>query len=94
MLIGGDNWASFDRWYRNEEVLHMASLYVYPREGQPIDTHLPQRVHQLDAPLVNISSTSVRERVAKGEEIATLVPKAVADYIVSQRLYQSEAKGG
>lgn len=51
-------------------------------------------VHQLDAPLVNISSTSVRERVANGEEIATLVPKAVADYIVCQRLYQSEAKGG
>ena len=86
--------ASFDRWYRNEEVLDMASLYVYPREGQPIDTHLPRGVHQLDAPLVNISSTSVRERVANGEEIATLVPKAVADYIVCQRLYQSEAKGG
>lgn len=72
----------------------MASLYVYPREGQPIDTHLPRGVHQLDAPLVNISSTSVRERVANGEEIATLVPKAVADFIVCQRLYQSEAKGG
>lgn len=94
LLIGGDNWASFNRWYRNEEVLHMASLYVYPREGQPIDTHLPRGVHQLDAPLVNISSTSVRKRVANGEEIATLVPKAVADYIVCQRLYQSEAKGG
>ena len=94
LLIGGDNWASFDRWYRNEEVLHMASLYVYPREGQPIDTHLPRGVHQLDAPFINISSTSVRERVANGEEIATLVPKAVADYIVCQRLYQSEAKGG
>ena len=90
LLIGGDNWASFGRWYRGEEVVRMAPLYVYPRMGEELGDALPERVHVLRAPLVNVSSTEVRQSAARGEDISPLVPPAVADYIHHHHLYASE----
>lgn len=87
LLIGGDNWASFDRWYRGADVLRMAPLYVYPRAGESLDSPLPERVHLLQAPLIPVSSTDIRQRVAHGEDISAMVSAPVADYIARHRLY-------
>lgn len=93
LLIGGDNWASFNRWFRHDDVLRMASLYVYPRQGQRLDGTLPSGVHLLHAPLFNISSTEVRERVARGKDITSIVPPVVADYIARKGLYLKGRQG-
>ena len=88
LLIGGDNWANFDRWYRGADVLRMAPLYVYPRAGESIDAPLPERVHLLQAPLIPVSSTEIRQRVAHGEDISAIVSPSVADYIARHQLYR------
>lgn len=87
LLIGGDNWANFDRWYRGADVLRMAPLYVYPRAGESLDEPLPERVHLLQAPLIPVSSTDIRQRVAHREDISAMVSAPVADYIARHRLY-------
>lgn len=78
LLIGGDNWACFDRWYRSEDILKNYSIAVYPRTGSAIDaTLLPPSVSLINTPLFNISSTEVRQRVAAGQPIAGMVPEVI-----------------
>ena len=86
LLVGGDNWAAFDRWYHAEDILSSYKIVVYPRRGQEIDkSTLPTNVSLLQTPLIDVSSTDVRQRVEQGEDISKLVPEEILNDI--QRLY-------
>lgn len=79
LLVGGDNWAAFDRWSHPADILRHHELYVYPRPGSDIDeASLPPGVHLLHGQLLDVSSTEVRRRVMAGEDISGLVPPRVA----------------
>ena len=89
LLIGGDNWTSFPKWYRAADILAHHDIVVYPREGSSYDMDkLPPRVKIIETKRIPISSTMVRQRVAAGKSISRLVPKSVADYIYQEHLYQ------
>ncbi len=78
LLIGGDNWACFDRWYRCEDILNNYSIAVYPRTGSEIDAKLlPSNVSLINTPLFDISSTEIRQRVASGQPISGMVPDSI-----------------
>lgn len=95
LLIGGDNWASFDKWAETEEILAHHRIAVYPRPG--CDLHTPPSVHiapdslsVIDAPLMDVSSTEIRAMVSKGEDITHISRMAnikVVDYILEHNLY-------
>ncbi len=68
LLIGGDNWAHFHRWYHWEDIQRTCAIAVYPREGYP---------GTFDAPLINVSSTEIRQKVRTGEGIEGLVPPSI-----------------
>lgn len=79
LLVGGDNWAAFDRWAHPEEILAHHQLYVYPRLGNtPDQATLPQGVHALHGQLLDVSSTEIRRRLQTGASVADLVPECVA----------------
>lgn len=111
LLIGGDNWAAFDKWYHADDIMANYPIVVYPREGSQIKTNSPitpinpinpisptspinpstpitptspsspsspKRVTIVNTPLLNISSTEIRHRIAKGESIQGLVPDSIA----------------
>ena len=91
LLIGGDNWASFDRWHRAADILSHYPVAVYPRPDSPIsEQSLPKGVTLLRAELLDISSTAVRQAVARGEDIDHMVPKPVAEAIRNEHLYQAK----
>ena len=74
LLMGGDNWALFDRWYHAEDIKKNYRIVVYDRTpGEP--------------GFIDISSTAIRERIKAGKGIRRLVPKAVADLILKEKLY-------
>lgn len=78
LLIGGDNWQAFDRWFRGEDIVDRYRVVVYPRRGAEVDAAmLPPHVQLVDTPLVNVSSTEIRRRVAAGESIRGMVPEAI-----------------
>lgn len=82
LVIGGDNWNKFSKWAHHEEIIANHHIIVYPRPGCKIDTEsLPSTVHVVDTPLMDISSTMIRERIRCGEDISEYVPYAVAAYI-------------
>lgn len=78
LLIGADNWAVFHRWYRADDIIAHYPIAIYPRTGFPIDTaSLPPNVKLIDTGLYDISSTQVRELIARGGDITGLVPDSV-----------------
>lgn len=86
LLIGADNWEKFDRWYRHEEILARYEIIVYPRENS-LKPELPAGVTWLFAKLHDVSSTQIRELVAKGGSISGLVSPAVEMFINRNKLY-------
>lgn len=78
LLIGADNWAVFHCWYRADDIIAHYPIAIYPRTGYPIDTaSLPPNVKLIDTGLYDISSTQVRELIARGGDITGLVPDSV-----------------
>lgn len=94
-LIGADELADFTQWKDPERVLELVRLGVAMRPGVP-DERLreardrlpaPDRVLYFEMEPAPVSSTEVRERVARGEPIDGLVPPVVADAIARLGLY-------
>lgn len=76
LLIGGDNWAAFDKWYHHDDILAHYPIVVYPRKDSDIG-EVPKGVTIVETPLLNISSTEIRHHIAKGESIHGMVPESI-----------------
>lgn len=76
LLIGGDNWASFDKWFHHEDILNHYHIVVYPRKGCDIGK-VPSGVNIVETPLLNISSTEIRQRIKEGKSIHGMVPDCI-----------------
>ncbi len=91
LVIGGDNWDGFDRWYHYEDILRNYRIVVYPRGDVETNTAVPgsnKGVSLLNTPLLDICSTDIRRRVADGQSFEHLVPAPVADIIREKGLYK------
>ena len=76
LLIGGDNWAFFDKWFHHEDILSHYPIVVYPRKGCDIGK-VPSSVTIVETPLLNISSTEIRQRIKEGKSIHGMVPDCI-----------------
>lgn len=89
LVIGADNWCVFDRWKAGEEIITRHRVLIYPRRGY--DIVIPEkysdRVLVVEAPLIEVSSTQVRERLAQLKSVSFYVPEAVERYIIENNLY-------
>ena len=92
LLIGGDNWQVFDKWRNSEEILAKYHLLIYPRLGYEvkIPDELKERVQLIDAPIIELSSTVIRERLAKEQSVRYYVPDEVLKYIERKQLYKTQ----
>ena len=68
LLIGGDNWAHFQRWRHWQDILWHHDIIVYPRD---------EYQGTISVPLLNVSSTEIRKRVRAGQSISGLVPACI-----------------
>lgn len=86
ITIGADNWVKFHNWKEADFILNNYPIIVYPRQGYPIES-LSANVTLLDCPLMDISSTRIRQMVQDGTPINELVPASVARTIKEKGLY-------
>lgn len=78
LIIGADNWLLFPRWYKAEEILKNHHVMIYPRPNFTIDpTTLPPSVQLADTPLLEVSSTFIRQALAEGRDIRYFLHPAV-----------------
>ena len=81
LVIGTDILPSVERWYRWDRVRELARVIVVGRQGHPVGA--------AGAPLLPpVSSTEVRERLARGEDVSALVPRCVREYVAECGLYR------
>ena len=75
LIIGTDNLSSFSKWKDYKKILKDYTIYVYPREGSDggkLMSH--SNVKMIDAPLLDVSSTFIREQIKKGKDVKELIP--------------------
>lgn len=95
-IIGADSLASFPMWRDPSGILSQTRLAVVGRPGVSVDSaaleeRLPgitASVDQVDAPLLEISATDIRQRVTTGRSLRYRVPDAVREYIEVNALYR------
>ena len=95
-ILGWDSLTQLPDWREPARIIEMCRLVGVPRPGSPrpdlevLETRVPgisQRVVLLEKPLIDISASAVREKVARGVSIDHLVPGPVAEYISDHKLY-------
>ena len=95
LVIGQDQYARFNTWRDWPELLAKITLAVAARAGEEVQAAaeveaVPHRMQKLAMSAMQFSSTQVREKASRGEDIRPLVGDAVAGYIARHRLYESE----
>lgn len=93
LLIGGDMLFSFDKWFKYESILKESAVCAVSREDDSFTDMVEfankmGRVKVLPTNVVEISSTDIRERISRGEDISELVPRGVAEYIEKNKLFR------
>ena len=99
LILGGDQAAGLPAWHEPEEVLSLATVAVVERVSwtrNAIGIKIArlkgsERVRYLDMPLIQVSSSAIRSRVATGRPIRYLVPDGVASYVLAHGLYGASA---
>jgi nicotinate-nucleotide adenylyltransferase len=97
-ILGRDTFAELPLWKEPQKVIQLCRLVVPPRLGSRDLKHsekvipgMLDRVIQLAMPVIGISSSEIRRRIAQGLSIRYLVPPEVEKYITEHRVYQVSA---
>jgi nicotinate-nucleotide adenylyltransferase len=89
VIIGEDNLESFTKWKNHEQILEQFGLYVYPRPNVTnSDLKRHPNVKVVEAPLLDISATYIRNCIKNNKSIRYLVPEAVETTIRLKGFYQ------
>ncbi len=91
LIMGEDNLKSFHKWKNYETILENYHLYVYPRisKGTTERKFLNHpKVHQVHAPIMEISSTFIRNNHKNGKNIKPLLPSEVWSYMDEMNFYR------
>jgi nicotinate-nucleotide adenylyltransferase len=91
LIMGEDNLKSFHKWKNFETILENHNVYVYPRISEGVietqfDNH--PKIHKVDAPIVEISSTFIRKAIKNKSNIRPLLPNTVWQYLDEMNFYK------
>lgn len=90
LIMGGDNLSSFHKWKNYELILEHHDIYVYKRSGHKKNNFEDHpRVKTIEAPLLNISATTIRKAIKEGKSVQYLVPEPVYQYLSTSPLYKT-----
>jgi len=85
LIIGEDNLQTFDKWKNYKAILEQHNIYVYPRKSitQTITNsfYSHPNIHRINAPIIEISSTVVREAIQQNKSVHWLLPEKIREYI-------------
>ena len=97
LVMATDSLNAIDTWREPDALLERIEWVVGPRRGEPAPDRsaledrfgeLASRIHLLEGPSLDVSSTDIRQRVAAGHAIRYLVPRGVEELITERGLYR------
>lgn len=91
LIMGEDNLKSFHKWKNYQVILDHHNIYVYPRISDGIvetqfDNH--PKIHHVEAPIMEISSTLIRNSIKAGKNVKPLLPEHVWTYLDDMGFYR------
>lgn len=89
LVMGSDNLATFERWRNYEYILEHYRLLVYPRPGTQrckLATH--PHVTMVDVPMMDISSSYIRQQIAARKDVRYLLTEPVHKYLIEMHFYE------
>lgn len=87
LIVGSDNWRLFEQWRAPKRILEEYGVMVYLRPGYPVEKRAVDGLEVIDAPMIHISSTFIRQAIAKGRNVNYFLPAGVYKYIIDNKLY-------
>ncbi len=91
LIMGEDNLNSLHKWKNYETILENYSIYVYPRistEVEKSDLENHKNVYKINSPIIELSSTFIRDNIKKGKNIAPMLPHKVWEYLDHNMFYR------
>jgi nicotinate-nucleotide adenylyltransferase len=88
IIIGSDSFQNLSKWKNYETIVKNYQLIIYKRPGFEINNSIGAQIQLMDAPLLEISATYIRELVKKKKSIKYLVPANIEEEIQNHRFYQ------
>jgi nicotinate-nucleotide adenylyltransferase len=92
VIMGSDSFQNLAKWKNAEVIVSNYSIIVYMRPGFEINNAINARLRVMDAPLLEISATHIRELVRSGKSIRYLVPLAVEEEIIACGYFKKPQK--
>jgi len=91
IIMGSDSYQNLDKWKNFETIVSNYSIYVYKREGHEINRFWGHDPTILNAPLIQVSATQIREYIKAGKSIRYLVPEIVREEIETRKFYKQKS---
>ncbi|GAA3593993.1 nicotinate (nicotinamide) nucleotide adenylyltransferase [Flavivirga amylovorans] len=91
LIMGEDNLKSFHKWRNYELILENHHIYVYPRIYEnKIETQFKnhKKIHHIDAPIMELSSTLIRQGIKAGKNVKPMLPEFVWEYLDEMNFYK------
>ncbi|TVZ16359.1 nicotinate (nicotinamide) nucleotide adenylyltransferase [Maribacter sp. MAR_2009_72] len=91
LIMGEDNLKGFHKWKNYETILENHAIYVYPRVSEGVVEHrfkTHEKIHRVNAPIMEISSTFIRKAHKNSKNIRPLLPPEVWKYMDEMNFYR------
>jgi nicotinate-nucleotide adenylyltransferase len=92
IIMGSDSFQNLGKWKNADVIIKNYLLVIYKRAGFEIDNKLGATINVMDAPVLQISATHIRELVRNGKSIKYLVPESVEEEILASGFFKKSQK--
>jgi len=90
LIMGSDSYQNLDKWKNYKTIIDNYPIYVYKREGHEIKKNFDKDPLTLNAPIIQISASQIREHIRSAKSIRYLVPEIVREEIESRKFYKQK----
>lgn len=90
IVMGSDSYQNLNKWKNYETIVDNYNIYVYLRKDHKIQNGIKKNPIILEAPLIEISASQIRENIKNGKSIRYLVPEIVREEIETRKFYKQK----
>jgi nicotinate-nucleotide adenylyltransferase len=88
IIMGSDSFQNLHKWKNFEFIIKNYAIYVYPRAGFQVDNQIKAKLTIVDAPILQLSATQIRQLLTEGKSIRYMVPDKVREEIEKGHYYK------
>jgi nicotinate-nucleotide adenylyltransferase len=87
VIMGSDSWQQIHRWKNYQQIIAAHPIIIYNRPGHEITETHGAHLTEMEAPLLNVSSTFIRKEIKEKKSLRYLLSPPVIEYIEANKLY-------